>query len=209
MIKVMIVDDQELIREGLALLLNENNEIDLIAEAKNGIEAVARAQEHSPDIILMDIQMPELDGLEASKLIKENNPEIKILILSVFGEEELVKEAIRSGAEGYLLKDISKEELFKAINDVYAGKAYLHGDLAKSILDDFANDRRRKRKNVTKREREILKLISEGKSNKQIADILNLSIETVKTHIRNIFEKLEAADRAQAVAIALKKHLLR
>ncbi len=207
-LKILLADDHKLIREGIGLLLKDIPNIVIVGEATNGKEAVEKANELKPDLILMDVQMPEMDGLEATRRVKENNPMTRVIILTVFGEEELVKEAVRSGAEGYILKDVSRGELIRAIQEVSEGKAHIHPKVARSIFEGYLTLTSIKKKGLTEREREILNLMSQGKTNKEIASELSLSIETIKTHIRNIFEKLEAVDRAQAVAIALRKHLL-
>ena len=204
MIKVLIVDDQSLIREGLAMMLNLYDTISIVGEATNGKDAIKVLGRQEVDLILMDIRMPIMDGVEATKIIKEKHPEVKVLILTTFNEDEYIFEGLRNGADGYLLKDISSEELVKAIQTVYEGNILLQPDVAKKMISSI--DRKQTKqsnldkdifKELTKKEYEIALLIGEGKSNKEIVEILYIAEGTVKNHITRILNKLDLRDSTQ------------
>lgn len=204
MIKVLIVDDQNLIREGLAMMLNLYDTISIVGEATNGKDAIKVLCRQEVDLILMDIRMPIMDGVEATKIIKEKHPEVKVLILTTFNEDEYIFEGLKNGADGYLLKDISSEELVKAIQTVYEGNILLQPDVAKKMISSI--DRKQTKqsnldkdifKELTKKEYEIALLIGEGKSNKEIVEILYIAEGTVKNHITRILDKLNLRDRTQ------------
>lgn len=204
MIKVLIVDDQNLIREGLAMMLNLYDTISIVGEATNGKDAIKVLGRQEVDLILMDIRMPIMDGVEATKIIKEKHPEVKVLILTTFNEDEYIFEGLKNGADGYLLKDISSEELVKAIQTVYEGNILLQPDVAKKMISSI--DRKQTKqsnldkgifKELTKKEYEIALLIGEGKSNKEIVEILYIAEGTVKNHITRILDKLDLRDRTQ------------
>ncbi|HEY8361749.1 MAG TPA: response regulator transcription factor [Tissierellaceae bacterium] len=203
MIKVLIVDDQSLIREGLSMMLSLYDEIFLVGEASNGKEALDILGKSEVDLVLMDIRMPVIDGVEATKIIKEKYPHVKVLILTTFKEDEYIFEGLINGADGYLLKDISSEELVRAIETVYKGNVLLQPEVAKKIMGAL-NDKKAQKDNkkdllkeLTKREYEIAILIGEGKSNKEISEILCITEGTVKNHITNILDKLNLKDRTQ------------
>lgn len=203
MIKVLIVDDQSLIREGLSMMLSLYDEIFLVGEASNGKEALDILGKSEVDLVLMDIRMPVIDGVEATKIIKEKYPHVKVLILTTFKEDEYIFEGLINGADGYLLKDISSEELVRAIETVYKGNVLLQPEAAKKIMGAL-NDKKAQKDNkkdllkeLTKREYEIAILIGEGKSNKEISEILCITEGTVKNHITNILDKLNLKDRTQ------------
>lgn len=212
MIKVLIVDDQSLIREGLNTMLSLYDTIFIVDEATNGKEAIEILGREEIDLILMDIRMPVMDGVEATKQIKENYPNTKVLILTTFNEDEYIFEGLKSGADGYLLKDISSKELVKAIETVYRGNTLLQSDVAKKMIksigdkvniqDSVANTIF---KELTKKEYEIALLIGEGKSNKEIGKILYIAEGTVKNHITKILSKLELRDRTQ-LAVLIKEY---
>lgn len=204
MINVLIVDDQNLIREGLAMMLNLYDTISIVGEATNGKDAIKVLGRQEVDLILMDIRMPIMDGVEATKIIKEKHPEVKVLILTTFNEDEYIFEGLKNGADGYLLKDISSEELVKAIQTVYEGNILLQPDVAKKMISSI--DRKQTKqsnldkgifKELTKKEYEIALLIGEGKSNKEIVEILYIAEGTVKNHITRILNKLDLRDRTQ------------
>lgn len=204
MIKVLIVDDQNLIREGLTMMLNLYDNISIAGEATNGKDAIEVLGRQEVDLILMDIRMPIMDGVEATKIIKEKYPEVKVLILTTFNEDEYIFEGLKNGADGYLLKDISSEELVKAIQTVYEGNILLQPDVAKRMISSI--DRKQTKqsnldkdifKELTKKEYEIALLIGEGKSNKEIVEILYIAEGTVKNHITRILNKLDLRDRTQ------------
>ncbi|SCG84020.1 response regulator [Proteiniborus sp. DW1] len=211
MIKVLIVDDQSLIREGLTMMLSLYSHIAIVGEAINGREAIEALKEKEVDLILMDIRMPIMDGVEATKVIKESYPQIKVLILTTFDEDEYIIQGLKNGADGYLLKDISSEELVKAIQTVYEGSMLLQPDVARKMLRSMEENTPRKGvelddfKGLTRREREIALLVGEGKSNKEISEILYITEGTVKNHISKILDKLELRDRTQLALIINNK----
>ena len=208
MIKVLIVDDQALIREGLNMMLSLYSEIEIVGEAANGKEAFEILEGKEVDIILMDIRMPIMNGVEATKIIKEKYPHIKILILTTFNEDEYIFEGLNNGADGYILKSVSSKELVSNIKTVYKGDILLHGEVAKTIASAMKvkKDTQGKEdilKALTPREREIAELIGEGKSNNEISKILYITEGTVKNHVTNILNKLKLRDRTQ-LAILIK-----
>ncbi len=210
MVKVLIVDDQSLIREGLTMMLSLYPSISIVGEATNGKEAIDILTDQQADLILMDIRMPIMNGVEATKLIKEKYPETKVLILTTFNEDEYIFEGLQNGADGYLLKDISSEELVRGIQTVYEGNILLQPDVARKMIccmdrkptkQDHIN--RDTFKELTKKEYEIALLIGEGKSNKEIAQTLFIAEGTVKNHITKILDKLDLRDRTQ-LAVLIK-----
>lgn len=210
MIRVLIVDDQSLIREGLRMMLGIYDNIFVVDEAINGKEAIEALKYKEVDLILMDIRMPIMNGVEATKIIKENYPDIKVLILTTFNEDEYIFEGLKNGADGYLLKDISSQELVGSIETVYKGNVLLQPDVAKRILGSIGNNRTIQNnrnedifKDLTKKEYEISLLIGEGKSNKEIAKNLYIAEGTVKNHITKILDKLDLRDRTQ-LALLIK-----
>lgn len=209
-LRLLIVDDHNLVRNGLKAILSSFPEIQSIDEANNGEEAVKKAIALKPDLILMDIQMPKMDGLEALKAIKKVLPQTKIVMLTIINEEDIVSEAIKLGANGYLVKNSTKEELQKVINKVAEGSTYVSPEMAMGLIKSLVDVKTQPvKKQLTPREIQILQLMAEGKTNKEIAHALNLSEQTVKTHAKKIFRKMEVADRAQAVAEGLRKHLVK
>jgi DNA-binding NarL/FixJ family response regulator len=211
MIKVMIVDDQKIFKEGLRMILNQDNEIDVVGLCENGQEAVDLVSLYNPDIILMDIQMPIMNGVDAVKYIKENNKEIDIIMLTTFHDDKYIYDAIKNGASGYLLKDTSVETIISAIKIVYHGGALINPEVTKILLNQFtklANNNGVETdvilKTLTNREVEISKLISEGMNNKEISKRLFLSEGTVKNHLTRILQKLELRDRTQLAIFIIK-----
>ncbi len=210
--KVLIVDDHILVRDGLRSLL-EARGIEVVGEATNGEEAVELARELKPDIVLMDLMMPKMDGIEATKLISAELPEVRVVVLTASEEEEDLFEAIRSGASGYIIKNIDPDRFFELLEAAYQGEPALPPNLARKVLQEFAQPRieRKKRPDaeLTDREREILELLVQGiTSNKEIAERLFLSESTVKYHLHNILNKLHLQNRAQVVAYALQHGLI-
>lgn len=207
MIKVLIVDDQSLIREGLTMMLSLYDTVAIVGQVNNGQEAIEALGCVEIDLILMDIRMPVMDGVEATKIIKEMYPEIKVLILTTFNEDEYIFEGLKNGADGYLLKDISSEELVKSIETVFRGNILLQADIAKKMIDSiYKKDEGLNEdnlKDLTKREYEIALLVGEGKSNKEISNKLFITEGTVKNHITKILDKLELRDRTQ-LAVLIK-----
>lgn len=208
MINVLIVDDQALIREGLNMMLSLYEGIHIIEEATNGKEAIEILEERDIDVILMDIRMLIMDGVKATRIIKEKHPDIKILILTTFNEDEYIFQGLNYGADGYILKDVGSEELVRNIKSVYKGDTLFNGEVAKTIAKAMKekNDIENKEnmlKELTPREMEIAKLIGEGKSNKEISNILYITEGTVKNHVSRILDKLDIRDRTQ-LALLIK-----
>ncbi|MFQ5852643.1 MAG: response regulator [Candidatus Binatia bacterium] len=212
-IRVLLVDDHAIFRKGLASLLLERSDFELLAEAETGSEAVRKAREHLPDLILMDIYMPEMDGLDATRQIKEEMPSTKIVMLTVSEEDHNLFEAIKGGAEGYLIKNVKPQELFEMLRGVFRGEAPLSRPIATKILKGLADEIDRKLgpvrgPSITHREREVLELVARGHANKEIAAALYISESTVKKHLRNILEKLHLENRVEAAVYALKKGIV-
>ena len=210
-LRLLLVDDHPLVREGLRALLSALPNMVVVGEASDGVEAVTRALEQQPDIILMDLHMPKLNGIEATRRIVQANPSIGILVLTMLGDDDSVFGAMRAGAHGYLLKGAGKEEVLRAITVVAHGEAIFSPQIAQRLMQYFANMRPAIPEHafpaLTEREREVLTLIVDGKSNAQIAEILVLSPKTVSNHISTIFSKLQVVDRAQAIAKARHNEL--
>jgi len=215
-IKVLIVDDHAVVRRGLRTFLELQDDFEIVGEGENGVEAVEQARRLMPHVVLLDLVMPEMDGIQATQRILECNPEIRVLILTSFGEDDKVFPAIRAGALGYLLKDIHPNDLVQAVRDAYQGKAQLHPDIAKKLMSavagtgSLATGPSRGQAagpnldELTEREREVLKLIASGLNNKEIGERMIISEKTVKTHVSNILGKLGVEDRTQAAIWALK-----
>ena len=204
-IRVMIVDDHEIVREGLQILLAEEAEFEVIGTAGNGATALALAQQLNPDVILMDLVMPDLDGIEVTRRILGSNPSARVLILTTFAEDQRVRDAIRAGATGYLLKDVLKADLLRALRDTAAGRASLHPEAQQHLMRQVVESETPPlHASLTKREADILRLIAEGHSNKEIALTLSLTEGTVKGYVSTIFDKLGVADRTQAALYAVK-----
>ncbi|HLR35071.1 MAG TPA: response regulator transcription factor [Tissierellales bacterium] len=209
MIKVLIVDDQALIREGLTMMLSLFNEIRIVCEAKNGKEAIDILSKKDIDVILMDIRMPVMDGVEATKIIKGKYPDIKVLILTTFNEDEYIFEGLKYGADGYILKDVSSDELVEGIKTVHKGNLLLQSEVATRVVEAFKDSHtniegKSKLKTLTPREEEIALLVGEGKTNKEISTLLYITEGTVKNHITRILNKLKLRDRTQ-LAIHIRK----
>lgn len=210
-VRVVLADDHALIRQGLRAMLDSSDEVEVVAEASNGRELIEQVRTHFPEVVVVDIRMPEMDGLEAVRRIKKHHPQVYAMMLTVHDEEAYVHEAIKAGASGYLLKTVSSEELIKGIVTVAAGKAMLHPVITRQLIDEFsvmAKGAAKPPKELSKREQDVLQLLAYGKSNKEIARALGIGSQTVKTHVSHIFTKLGAADRTGAVALALRKGLV-
>ena len=208
-IRVLIADDHAIVREGLRTLIASEPGMALVAEAADGIQAVAQARALQPDVILMDLMMPRKDGLEAISEIKAECPDARILILTSFAEEDKVFPAIRAGALGYLLKDSSPQQLLQAIYDVYRGESSLHPTIALKLIREInqPSDLPPAEHPLTAREVTVLKLVAQGLTNQEVADRLVISEWTVRTHMRNILSKLHLANRTQAALYALREGL--
>jgi DNA-binding NarL/FixJ family response regulator len=205
-IRVLVADDQSMVRAGFRMLLSGENDIEVVAEASNGLEAVAQAARFHPTVVLMDIRMPQLDGLEATRRILAADDNARILILTTFDLDEYVYEALRSGASGFVLKDDPPEQLLAAIRVVASGEALLSPAITKRVIKQFARIPRpeppRQLDELTERELEVFRLIARGLSNNEIGRELYISDTTVKTHITHILMKLNLRDRVQAVVLA-------
>lgn len=210
-IKVLLVDDHALIRDGLKKVLAMEPQINVIGEAKNGQEAVELAQKLSPDVVIMDINMPVMNGIVASRLIKEKMPGVEILALTIHDDEEYVSELVNAGVSGYLLKDIGIDELVSAIDRVVSGEPVFHPAVAQKLLGEFRRLAKsgKSRPKLTPRELEILEHVARGETNREIAQKLYISEKTVKNHLTNIFRKIEVEDRTQAALYAVKNKLVK
>lgn len=205
MIRLLVADDHALIRKGLVQLIEMEKDIKVISQASNGEEAYKLAKKFMPDLILMDVNMPVMNGIKAAKMLKEEKHPSKVLFLTIYNDREYLLEALKLGVEGYILKDAEYDDLIKAIRTIYNGGVYIHP----SLMEEIDNiDHENLKKGLTPREIEILKLISKGYSNKEIAQKLFLSEKTVKNHVYNIFKKLDVKDRTQAAIYMLKNETI-
>ena len=216
-IRTMIVDDHALFRRGLEMVLEGEADIELVGQASDGAEAVEKAAESLPDIVLMDIRMPRSNGIEACRAMKEAAPSAKIVILTISDEEEDLFEAIRAGASGYLLKDIPLDEVADTVRAVHGGQSLINPSMAGKLLTEFAalarrDDEERAQEvpapRLTEREMQVLKLVARGMNNRDIAKELFISENTVKNHVRNILEKLQIHSRMEAVMVAVREKLI-
>ena len=206
-IQVMLVDDHNVVRSGLATFLRAYDDLELVGEAKNGLEALDLCHKTKPDVILMDLMMPEMDGIAATRAILTDYPEIKIIAMTSFEEEELVQGVLAAGAISYLLKNVSSDELAKAIRDAASGKSTLSPEAAR-VLVQATRPTKQPLFDLTEREMEVLNLVVQGKNNQQIADELVISLATVKAHISSILSKLQVSSRAEATAYAIKHKIV-
>lgn len=214
MLRVLVVDDQVLVRRGFAMILDHQDDIEIVAEAGNGIEAVAAAREHKPDVVLMDIRMPELDGLEATaQILSESGDETRVIVLTTFDPDEYIYRALRAGASGFLLKDIPPEELVAAVRTVADGGALLGPGITRRLIEQFARQGgadtalAARIERLTEREREVLRCVGSGMNNQEISERLGIGPATVKTHVSSLLSKLGLRDRAQAVVFAYESGL--
>ncbi|WP_308161870.1 response regulator transcription factor [Bacillus sp. ISL-75] len=210
-IRVLIADDHHVVRRGLVFFLRTQKDLEIIGEAANGKEAVEQAKLLKPDIILMDLVMPEMDGIQATKTIKQEQPDIKIMMLTSFSDQDHVIPALEAGASGFQLKDIQPDELVTSIKKIIGGENQLHPKATSHLLANLSNKNKQEKNllaELTKRELDVLKEIANGKSNKEIAASLFITEKTVKTHVSNLLSKLELADRTQAALYAVKNQLV-
>ena len=205
-IRVMIVDDHNVVRSGLSAFLSIMPGLELVGEAENGKEALVRCGLLNPDVILMDLMMPEMDGVTAIRLIHEKHPTVKLLALTSFQEDSLVQGALQAGASGYLMKNVTARELAGAIQSVFAGKMTLAPEATQALI--HAATQPKEVENLTERELEVLKLMVEGLNNAEIAERLVVSLSTVKYHISNVLSKLNVENRVSAVTLAIQKKLI-
>lgn len=213
-IGVLLVDDHVVVRQGLRMFIEMQKDMEVIGEGSNGLEAVELSARLKPDVILLDLLMPEMDGVNATRMIMERDPHSRVLILTSFGEDDNVLPAIRAGAQGYLLKDIQPGELVHAIRETYQGKAQLHPDVARRLMMAVSSGAPVREINptalpeelqvLTEREREVLEQIARGLTNREIAETMVISEKTVKTHVSNLLDKLGLEDRTRAAIWALK-----
>lgn len=209
-IRVMIVDDHAVVREGIRTYLELEDQFTIVGEASNGREAAERVPAYRPDVVLMDLLMPEMDGIAATKAIKEANPEVKVIVLTSFTDDQHIMPAIEAGATGYLLKDVSAEDLARAIEGAYQGQAQLHPEVTRRLMEQVRQPRRaveQPGEDLTPRELEVLRLIASGMSNKEIGRQLVMTERTVKGHVSNILGKLGLQDRTQAALYAVRHGL--
>jgi len=201
-IRIMLVDDHPIVREGLAAIIDRRPDMTVIAEAGSGREAVELFRQYRPDVTLMDLRLPEMDGLAAIRAIRTESPQARLLVLTTYDGDDDIHRALLSGAKGYLLKDAPREHLLEAIRAVYAGRSYVPANVATKLSERFGAQE------ITPRERDVLQLIAAGKSNHEIGTCLFISEGTVKGHVVNILAKLEASDRTQAVTNAIKRGII-
>jgi DNA-binding NarL/FixJ family response regulator len=212
-IKIILAEDHVLVREGTRELLDQEGDLQVVAEAGDGEEAVQLVARHDPDVVVMDIAMPKLNGIEATRQIKEISPTTAVLVLTAYDDDEYIFALLEAGAAGYLLKDVSTRELVEAIRAVEAGESALHPAIARKVVDHFGRRAHEKRDEdaphqLTEREMEVLKLAGKGITNREIASELFISDRTVQAHLSHIFSKLEVGSRTEAVVHALRRGLL-
>jgi DNA-binding NarL/FixJ family response regulator len=204
-IRIMIAEDQRIVREGLIALLEDEHDMTIVGEAANGQAAVELFARLQPDIVLMDLQMPVMDGPEATRRIRDQAPDARILVLTTYATDEFIFKALRAGARGYLLKDTSADELLAAIRAVYQGRTLLASAVAERLVAGVSDNAPEP---LTPRELEVLTLLGQGRSNGEIADALTIAPRTVKVHVQNILSKLGAGNRTEAVSIAVRQQLI-
>ena len=206
--RVLIVDDHPVTRDGLRSALSVDDEVEIVGEATSGDDAVAQARELAPDVVFMDVRMPGMDGIEATHRIRATNPETKVILFTVEGSRNVLVQAMQAGVSGYLLKDASASELANAARLAMRGDAVIHPSLTRAFIEEAQYVDHKPDAQLSRREAEIMQRIAWGATTKEVAHELGISPHTVKTHLERIFEKLEANDRAQAVAIALRRGLV-
>jgi DNA-binding NarL/FixJ family response regulator len=212
-VRVVLADDQPLIRAGLRMLIGQTPDIDVVAEAGNGAEAVRQAGETGADVVVMDIRMPGVDGIEATRMITAGDGEARVLVLTTFDDDEYVYAALRAGASGFLVKDMALEDILAAIRVVAGGDAMIAPGVTRRLIEEFASSARsgvkvREIEGITEREQEVLTLVGQGLSNAEIAATLCISMATAKTHVARLLAKLAARDRVQLVIMAYEAGLV-
>ncbi len=212
-IRVMLADDHGVVRKGLRFLLERQPEMEVVGEVSNGREAVKLAEQLRPDVVIMDIAMPQLNGIEATAQIVKRNPEVGVIMLSMYSDEGYVMRALTAGAKGYLLKDSAEADLVRAVQVVANKKPFFSPTIAKTLLEDYLRQLQQKGLEdsydlLTEREKEILQLLAEGKTNKEVAALLSLSLYTVDTHRTNIMQKLGLHNTAELVLYAVRKKII-
>ncbi|HFK1753897.1 TPA: response regulator [Bacillus cereus] len=212
-IKVLLVDNHTVVLKGLAFFLSTQEDLELVGEANNGKEALVKVGETNPDVILMDLYMPEMDGVEATAYIKKEYPNVKVIVLTSFSDQAHVLPALRAGASGYILKDVEPDQLVEAIRSAYKGNIQLHPDIANALLSQTLPVEEKEEEPsivdvLTARENEVLQLLAKGMSNKEIASVLVITEKTVKAHVSSILSKLNLSDRTQAALYAVKNGIV-
>lgn len=211
-IKIMIVDDHPVIREGLRQLLEIDDDIEVVAEASSGLECLQLLERYCPDIVFMDVKMPGINGIETTRLVCQKYPQIKVIMLTIYGEDQYVTKAIQVGAKGYVLKKVNRNELIKIIHHVMGGEAFLDSTLAATVFDHLRKDKKTFKETakagLTQRELEILGDIVAGLTDHKIAESLYISKHTVRSHIKSLYRKLGVSSRSQAVAKAMKERII-
>lgn len=219
-IRILIADDHSVVRSGIRMVLQSSPDFTVIAEAEDGEEAVELAAKHKPDVVVMDISMPQLNGIEATAKMKQDDPNIKVIILTVHAEEEYVFQILRAGASGYVLKSAGKKEIFAAVRSAVSGERFFSPGISNLIIDGFINRAKEPapppvltggsgKQQLTKREIEVLEYIAQGYTNRKIADTLFLSVRTVNTHRTNLMQKLDIHDTARLVRYAIETGLVK
>jgi DNA-binding NarL/FixJ family response regulator len=214
-IRIVLADDQDLVREGLRMMLEAEHDIEVVGEARNGLEALDAARAHDPDVLLMDLRMPELDGLEATARLVGSNARTRVLVLTTFDLDEYVYRAMKAGASGFLLKDANREQLASAVRTVAAGDTLLAPAITRRLIEDFclrpppSAGPPAAAKELSPRELQVFRLLAQGMSNAEIAGQLFLSEATVKSHVARILSKLELRDRVQAIVLAYESGIVR
>jgi two-component system NarL family response regulator len=200
---VMLVDDHALLRTGVASIINQEPDLQVVAQASNGLEAIDAYEQHRPDVTLLDLRMPVMEGVEAVRQIRARDPQAKVIVLTTYDTDDEISRALKAGAKAYVLKDISADRLIECIRDVLAGKSYLAPAAAAKLAEGVT------RVQLTPREMATLRLMADGKANKEIASELTISERTVKTHLGHLFEKLGVTSRTEAIKVATKRGLVR
>ncbi|HTM09097.1 MAG TPA: response regulator transcription factor [Verrucomicrobiae bacterium] len=210
-IRVLLVDDHSLFRQGLCSLLSKEPGFDVVGEAQDGLDAIAKAKELKPDLVLMDVSMPRCDGVEAARRLRQSFPGMKIVMLTILESDKKLFEAIKAGAHGYMQKNVKPELLFRTLRGVFSGEAAISRATAAKIMNEFADQARHggsaAREELTERELGVLQLLTHGMTNKEIGQKLHLAENTIKNHLKNILDKLQVENRVQAAALALREGL--
>lgn len=210
-IRILIADDHQLFREGIANLLSASLQIEIVGQAENGQEAIEKAKNLKPDIVIMDLSMPVINGVDATRILHKELPETRVLVLSMHCDKHYIKEALEAGASGYLFKNCTYDQLIEAVNTVYRGKKYLSDKITEVLIQDYLSKEEKVCDNsqeLSERESEILKLKAEGKSTREISDMLFISVKTVGTHKQHILEKLNLKSIADLIKYAIKKGIV-
>ncbi|MDC4203036.1 MAG: response regulator transcription factor [Candidatus Manganitrophus sp.] len=214
-IRILIADDHRVVREGLVAILKSRSDMDVVGEAINGFEVIEKTKALKPDVILMDISMPQMNGVEATRAVRKISPEIGIVVLTMHDDDATIFELVRTGVHGYLLKDADASEIVKAIQSIYKGESIIHPSIARKILGEFSQleteqvkKAPRQMYNLSGREVDVLRRVAKGKTNKEIASELHLSEKTIKNHVRNIFHKMGVYDRTEAAMKGVQEGII-